>query len=92
MIGETFRVQIADGYAYYKVVDEGTWFKGDVQIPMVQVEVQPDPQYGEVDYVGHFGASCWIEADLIHAKIQGEKRLAEIFGPGPKGLKDAPAS
>ena len=88
-IGDSFRVQIADGFCYYEVTAKadiagmvGTEGKVQMEPPehLVQVEAVADPQYGEIDYIGHFGALAWVDERIVDVKIAGEERLKKIFG------------
>ena len=94
LIGERFRVQIADGYAGYRVQAVLANPEGDLvrdagggalhaqphQLADGLAYIVHDPIDQFDDYVGHFGTGCWIDACTIAMHVEMGRRLDRMFG------------
>lgn len=77
MVGETFRVSVADGYAAYRVVGVETF--GPMEFALVEWEEQaPYDDYKDAI----LGDSAWVEAANVRGLIERQHRLDALFGGG----------
>lgn len=73
MVGQHFRVKCEGGYAYYRIEEADFFYWDDQRIPMVLIEVEPDPHFDEVAFVGHFGTRTWIEDRVAQFHLDATK-------------------
>ena len=80
--GKMFDVTVADGRAFYEVVEVATFAKTTVDQPevvaMAKVTLLPDLAFD--DYVDPIlGEGGWVEKSMLHGLIEWEEKRDQLF-------------